>query len=392
MLLDPDLEKLAVQSRQKLVQEFADKHTTLRERARRVSVEAAKEISDEMNCPLQIALVAYLLDMDGITSRRKSVQLLTAELHRRESIGEGIPNLPGNVQEFAVDEGRWIYYVYGSFTREFELKVRELANLESVLDENDPPVEKAISLMNARIKMAEAFVLPVVQAWFKDHNKGTSDDLLIFLGPAVTGWKENTIRGKLRRIKKRNQALLRRLSHIISVASDSLTMDLYTSRVNQLIEELDDEIANLSERAVAHLILHMAPRPTGSRGDRSRFVEVGAASTRGNKAEPDMVSPFDFLERDIRLARRRDGDEREAYIRERISRVLRVLKYQGNDPVSSVEQCASEIRDRFKLETINLDEEIEKLKQGFVDVSPSEYFNQATILVQRFVESHVLSG
>ena len=48
MLLDPDLEKLAVQSRQKLVQEFADKHANLRERVRRVSVDAAREISDEI--------------------------------------------------------------------------------------------------------------------------------------------------------------------------------------------------------------------------------------------------------------------------------------------------------------------------------------------------------
>ncbi len=392
MLLDPDLEKMAVQSRQKLVQEFADKHANLRERVRRVSVDAAREISDEMNCPLQVAMVAYLLDMDGITTRRKAVQLLTAELHRRESIGEGVPNLPGNVQEFAVDEGRWINYIYGSFTREFELKVRELANLESVLDENDLPVEKAISLMNARIKMAEAFVLPVVQAWFKDHNKGTSDDLLLFLGPPVTGWREKTIRGKLRRMKKRNQALFRKLCYVISAASDSMTMDLYTGRVDTLVEELDAEIKDLSERAVAHLILHMAPRPIGARGDRSRFVEVGTASTRGNKAEPDMTSPFDFLERDIRLARRRDGEDRDNYIKERISRVLRVLKYQGNDPISSVEQCASEVMERFKLDIINLDEEIDNLKQGFADVSPDEYDAHATILVHQFVDSHVFTG
>ncbi|MHA1909046.1 MAG: hypothetical protein ACW98Y_17225 [Candidatus Thorarchaeota archaeon] len=392
MLLEPDLEKLAVQSRQKLVQEFADKHANLRERVRRVSVDAAREISDEMNCPLQVAMVAYLLDMDGITSRRKAVQLLTTELHRRESIGEGIPNLPGNVQEFAVDEGRWINYIYGSFIREFELKVRELANLESVLDEDELPVEQAISLMNARIKMAEAFVLPVVQAWFKDHNKGTSDDLLVFLGPAVTGWKENTIRGKLRRMKKRNQALFRKLSYIITNASDSMTMDLYTGRVNKLIEELDTEIADISERAVAHLILHMAPRPTGARGDRSRFVEIGTASTRGNKAEPDMASPFDFLERDIRLARRRDGDDRDTYIKERISRVLRVLKYQGNDPVTSVEQCASEITERFNLDTISVDDEVEKLKDGFAEVSPEEYSTQATILVHQFIDTHIFTG
>ncbi|MDF1540892.1 MAG: hypothetical protein P1Q69_18490 [Candidatus Thorarchaeota archaeon] len=391
MLRDPDLEKMAVQSQHKLTQEFAEKHANLRERVRRVSVDAAREIAEEMNCPLQVAEVAYLLDMDGITTRRKAVRLLTAELHRRESIGDGVPNLPGNVQEFAVDEGRWIHYIYGSFTREFELKVRELSNLEAVLDEDEPPVEKAISLMNARIKMAEAFLLPVVQTWFKDHIKGTSDDLLVFLGPAVTGWQENTLRGKLRRMKKRNQALFRKLTHIISMASDSMTMDLYTKRVDTIVQELDVDIQDLTERAVAHLILHMAPRPTGARGDRSRFVEVGMASTRGNKTEPDMASPFDFLERDIRLARRRKGIDRDEYIQERIARVLRVLKYQGNDVFSSIEQCVIEINERFKLNIASVGDEVTILKQEFSNSSPDDYDAFAVTIIHQFIDNQVLA-
>ena len=171
-----------------------------------------------------------------------------------------------------------------------------------------------------------------------------------------------------------------------------MTMDLYTGRVNTIIEELDTEIEDLTDRAVAHLILHMAPRPTGARGDRSRFVEVGTASTRGNKAEPDMASPFDFLERDIRLARRREGVDRDNYIKERISRVLRVLKYQGNDPITSVEQCAAEVNERFKLDITNLDEEVFKLKEGFADVSPDEFDTIATSLVHQFVDSHIFTG
>lgn len=382
---------MAVQSRHKLTQEFADKHANLRERVRRVPIDAAREISAEMNCPLQVSEVAYLLDMDGITTRRKAVRLLTAELHRRESIGDGVPNLPGNVQEFAVDEGRWIHYIYGSFTREFELKIRELSNLETVLEEDEPPVEKAISLMNARIKMAEAFVLPIVQTWFKDHTKGTSDDLMVFLGPAVTGWQVNTLRGKLRRMKKRNQALFRKLTNVISKASDSMTMDLYTARVETLIQELDADIQDLSERAVAHLILHMAPRPTGARGDRSRYVEVGIGSTRGNKAEPDMTSPFDFLERDIRLARRRKGEDRDQFIHEKIARVLKVLKYQGNDVFTSVEQCVTEIKERFKLSIDNIDNEVEILKQEFSESTPDEYDAFAVSIVHQFINKQVLT-
>ena len=391
LLLDPDLEKAAVQSRQRLVDEFAEKHTALGERARRVPVDSARCISDEYQCPLQIAIVAYLLDMDGITSIRKAIHLLSAELFRREKNGDGVPNLPGNVQEFAVDEARWISYIYGSFSREFEVKVRELANLEAVVDEDNPPVEKAVSLMNARIKVAETFLMPVVQAWFKDHDKGTSEDLLVFVGPAITGWNETTIRGKLIRLRQRNQALFRRLSMIIASASDSMTMDMYLDRVNNLIADLQEDTGDLSPRAVSHLILQMAPRPTGARGDRSRFVEVGMASTRGNKAEPDMVSPFDFLERDILLARRRSGNEREEYLKQRIARVIRVLKYQGNDTINCIQELVGEITERFQITDIVVADEVEKMREAISNASQEEYDSVATNLVNSFIEEHLFS-
>ncbi len=388
MLLDPDLEKIAVQSRQRLVQEFAEKHATLGERARRVPVSSAEEIATKYGCPLQIATVAYLIDMDGITTTKKAVTLLSSELFRRESIGEGVPNLPGNVQDFAVAEGRWISYIYGSFSREVEIKVRELANLESVFDEDEPPVEKAISLLNARIKVAEAFILPVIQTWFKDHNKGTSQDLLFFLGPAITDWNENTLRGKINRSKRRIQALLRRLVSIIQSASDSMTMDAYSHRIQDLISELDNDIVKLSPRAVAHLILQIAPRPTGARGDRSRYVEFGTASTRGNKTEPDMVSPFDFLERDIRLAKRRSGEDRERYLKERISRVLKVLKYLGNDYLSSLEQSVKEIAERFEIDGINQNLLIEEMKQSYTNQPQENYADVTNSLVYSFIDKY----
>ncbi|MHA2301684.1 MAG: hypothetical protein ACXACD_12085, partial [Candidatus Thorarchaeota archaeon] len=128
MLQDPDLEKLAVESRQKLVQEFAETHADLRERSRRIPTSEAQQLAENLSCPFQIATLAYIIDMDGILSARAAVNLLSAELERLAAVGEEVPNLPGNVMEFALAEGRWIEYVYGKFIREMEMKVRELAN------------------------------------------------------------------------------------------------------------------------------------------------------------------------------------------------------------------------------------------------------------------------
>ncbi|MFW9847021.1 MAG: hypothetical protein ACFFD6_09750, partial [Candidatus Thorarchaeota archaeon] len=298
MIQDPELEKMAIESRQKLTQEFAETHADLRERSRRVPASEAEQLADTLTCPFQIATLAYIIDMNGIMSSREAATLLSSELERLADVGESVPNLPGNVLEFALAEGRWIEYLYGKFAREMEFKVRELANLEGFLEEDSPPVEKAVSLIWSRTKVAEAFVAPLVETWLKDHNKSTSEDVLVAFGPAITKWKRSTLRGKMTHLQRRCQAFFRKLSAVLAAdTSESATVDLSLKRLYDLIDALGKPLDELSVKATAHLLLHIAPRQIG-RGDKSSYVAVGAASTRGNKAEPDLSSPFDFLERD----------------------------------------------------------------------------------------------
>ena len=390
MLRDPDLEKLVVASRQRLTQEFADKYANLRERVRRVPIEEARRIAEEFSCPLEVAMMAHLIYMDGIQSLGQSIALLSAELQRRASIGEDIPNIPGNIMEFAITEGRWIEYVYGTFARDLELKVRDLANLESTLDEESATVEKAISVITARTKLAEGFIVPVLQAWLKEHLKSTSQEALLYFGPPVTKWKHETLKGKLLHLRRRNQALFRKLRETLSKASESATVDMSITRLDDLIEDMDKPFSGMAVKSIAHLILHMSPRPTG-RGDRSRYVQVGAATTRGSKTEPDMASPFDFLERDVRLARRRVDEEQSTFLMERIDRVIRVLKFKGDPIQDIVNTCLSELTDRLGLENISLDEQYESVERALADVGFREYDTEAVKLVFNFVSTYYLS-
>ena len=150
MLLEPDIKKLAVESRQRLVQEFAEKYANLRERVRRVPEADARKISEELFCPLEIAMIAYLINMDGIMGVKQAVGLLSTELQRRATVGEDVPNLPGNIMEFALTEGRWVSHIYGSFVRQIELQVRGLANLEEGVEGPSIEVEKALSIIASR--------------------------------------------------------------------------------------------------------------------------------------------------------------------------------------------------------------------------------------------------
>jgi len=389
VLLEPDIQKLAVESRQRLVQEFADKYANLRERVKRVPEADANKIAEKLCCPLEIAMIAYLINMDGIMGVKQAVGLLSAELQRRAKVGDGVPNLPGNIMEFALAEGKWISHIYGSFVRQLEISVRGLANLEEGIDGASIEVEKALSIIAARTKMSETMIAPVIEEWQKEHPKATSKDALISFGQGITKWNVSTLNGKFLHVQRRTQALFRVLRESLLTASDSFTLDAAINRIDSLIEELGSPFEEMPLRAVSHFVLHIAPRQATGKGDRSPYVSVGVTSTRGNKAEPDLNSPFDFLERDVKLAKRRWGEEREEYLKEKIARVLRVLKYQDNTHAESVEQCLTEIVERLKIESSQLDTIIEDSKATLTNAPEAERDIISVRIIFNFVNSNI---
>ena len=270
-----------------------------------------------------------------------------------------------------------------------ELRVRSLANLEDVVDTTTIEVEKALSIIAERTKLAEIFISPLVEEWRKEHIKSTSADVITSFGQAITKWNRSTLNGKFNQVLKRNQAHFRILRHALTKASDSFTIDASIKRLDSLIDELEQPLGKLTPRAVAHFLLHLVPRPQSGRGDRSAYVAVGVGSTRGNKAEPDMSSPFDFLERDIKLGNRRKGDDRREYLLERIGRVFRVLKYQGSDFNECVRECYTEIISRFNLKDVSLDDSLTVASEKLTEVLVTEKDDLAINLIFDFVNDNV---
>ena len=389
VLLEPDIKKLAIESRQRLVQEFADKYANLRERVRRVPEADASKISENLSCPLEVAMISYIINMDGIMGVKQAVRLLSAEPQRRAKVGEDVPNLPGNIMEFALTEGRWISHIYGSLVRDLELRVRELANLEEGFEEPSFEVERALSIIATRTKLSETIIAPVIEEWLKEHPKATSKDALITFGQAITKWNVSTLNGKFIQVQRRNQALFRLLRESLLTASESYMMDAAIDRIDVLIEELSVPFHEMTLRAVSHFLIHISPRQATGRGDRSPYVSIGVSSTRGNKAEPDLSSPFDFLERDVKLAKRRMGEERDDYLREKIARVMRVLRYQENSHVDSVEKCLTELVDRFEIEESQMEKIIEDSKTAIAAAPETERASLSVSIVFDYVTSHV---
>jgi hypothetical protein len=370
-----------------LVQEFADNYTDLQVRSDRIDVERARQFAGELSCPLQIAIVAEVLDMEGVLGRKVAVQKISRELQRRASVGESVPNLPGNIMEFALKEGQWVEYIEGRFVGDLERKTRDLANLEEALDQEKMTVESAITVLRHRREVAEAYILPILETWVREHPKASTGDVMVAFCQPLTNWGPSTLRGKLNRKKRRNQAFFRLLAHRLAGAEDSATIDFSIKRVNDLVNALDADIETMDLQALAHLILHIAPRPTG-RGDKSPYVQFTGQSSRGNKTEPDMDSPFDFLERDIHLAPRRQEREQDSFLREKIARVIRVLRYKDHDIEKIVELSMREIADRFSLSDMDFERLADEFEENLSMASMDEREAVAAKFIHDFIKKY----
>ncbi len=388
MTFDSEVETLAKSGRQKLVDEFREKYTSLQERMRRVPIEEARQIADKFSCPLQIAMMAFIIDMDGILKVRDSVSLIAKELSRRMAVGEPVPNLPGNVQEFVLIEGRWLEYIHGSFVRELELKTRSLSNLEVALGDSEPTVEMALTIFNARNKFALGYIFPIIETWMNEHIKSNGRDVIMAFGPPITKWNPVTLMGKIQRLRRKNQAFFRRLRTVLEHAQDSATVDLTIKRINDLVAALNQPLEAMSLTALSHLLVHIAPRVSG-RGDITRTMFVVSPSTRGFKAEPDMTSPFDFLERDIRLAKRRHIDEQEKYLLDKVDRVLRVLEHQNQTLTDTVRLTITEIVDRLNVQNISMDSIMDQFESGLQGIDRFGTHDYTVSFITNFILNHV---
>ncbi len=387
MQRDSELNEMAVNSRKQLTHEFAENYTDLKVRSDRIDIDQARNLAAELSCPLQIAIIAEVLDMEGILGRKEAVQKISRELQRRASVGEDVPNLPGNIMEFALKEGQWVEYIEGRFVSDLERKTRDLANLEEALNHEKMTVESAITVLRSRRQLAEAYILPILETWMREHPKASTFDAMIAFCLPITDWGPSTLKGKINRKKRRMQAFFRLLIQRLSKAEDSATIDSYVQQVNDLVGAFDSDVETMGLRPLSHLILHVAPRPTG-RGDKSPYVQFTGQSSRGDKTEPDMESPFDFLERDIYLAARRHEREQDLFLREKIARVIRVLRYKNHEIDKIVQNSLHEIAERFKIENVDFERLVDAFEENVSVVPLENRESSAAEFIHEFIKEH----
>ncbi len=375
-----------------LRKEFKETYGDLAEKVRKISDKEAEELSRRLNVPLEVAKVAIRLDLDGILDPESVCEILMREMKRLREVDFEVPQISSYLFNFAVKEGKWIEYLYTTFRKEAEEAVRNLANWERIVSDDETISDSSIiNFLNERKKVIDGIIEPVMDEWLKTHEKANYLDATIAL---ICALEKTNRKEALKLLEERKKVLQEFMSKIYERIKDVKGIRLFEnikSRVAVILDDLLKPVSELMKETYLELVLNSVPRPVPRKIQVSHYLFVGGPITRGGKVEPDLVKPTDFLERDILLARRRSGEDQAKFLMSSIEKVLKALLEQGMDYETAVMHVLSEMYKRFNVGELpepELREEVKKLVtqsgEERIKVLSEFLFNH---LVNKFVKS-----
>jgi len=347
-----------------VTKEFEETYGDLAEKARKIPSEKAEELAKKLDVPPEIAKIAIRLELDGVIDAESACKILMNEMERLKKLNFEVPNISSYLFNFAVKEGKWIEYLYKTFRKEAEESVRSLANWERIIsDEKAISEGSIINFLNERKKIIDEVIEPVVNEWVKSHRDSSYLDAALTLICALEKIDKEKAMEILEERKNQLQQFLTNIYNKIKDVKGIKLFEHIKDRIATIIEDLSKPVADLMKDSYLELILNSVHRPVPREVQVSPYVFIGGPVTRGGKVEPDLVKPTDFLERDIRLARRRHGEDQAAFLTNSVAKVLKTLVEQGMEAEDAVIHVIKEIYSRFGVGEPPVSETEEKIKE-----------------------------
>jgi len=370
----------------RLAKEFKETYGELEEKAHRISDQEAETLATLTGVPLEIARVACQIELDGVMNRERAAKLLHREYIRRRKIGLEIPPVPTYEFYFAVGEGRWIEFIWKSFPERLTETSRELHNLKQrlrAIEDIEPWL--VLKVLDVYDKIVNEYIAPTIEGWVKDHPETTILDGLVFciMGLLnIDDYKEALMKVDTGHQKlKKNLELFRDKLKILEPQTSVVENKL--EHIDNLLKKLEEK-TNLSSTAAGYILVEILPPPKVVTTE-SDYVIVHTPIPRGGMVGPELATPSDFLERDLKLALRRPPDEMREKIDLTLSKVFKVLLADGQSPEEAAYVMISEIVKRFGIADINIEDikrEIEEAVSKKTDIM--EY-------LRNFVYTHLVN-
>ncbi len=307
-----------------IAEEFKAVYGDFETKVERVPDHLALSLSKEIDCPFEFAKTSYQIEMDGVLDAKDACKELTIEYDRRKAIGQLIPQTYSHMLNFAIDEGKWIEYLRTTFVKHLEEKIIELSNLETAAL-GEKSVEKIIDVINERQRIVEGFLLPLMSKYISDHPRCSVTETGARLASSLLN---KPIGAGHNALKEGKHQLSNWLSNVLSFLKKFENESPFTKKIYKQVLEHKKEIAKtfetISINALANILIELSPRPTHPAFDESKYVITHVPIPRFGMVGPILVDPIDFLERDIRLSRRRIEDK-EDFLDNSIQKTFRSL-------------------------------------------------------------------
>jgi hypothetical protein len=351
--------------------EFKTIHCELSEKVFKVPKPMARNIAEEYQVPLSLGLVAYQIDLDGILSKETACELLRREYLRLKDTDYGVPPIESAELDFSVKEGKWIEYLYKKFVRQINDKIGTMTMLESMLKSNELPVEKTLMIVTQRDKITRGFISPILREWISSHRKATA-----FLGALVMTEAFLKSPNQLEKQKPLLTMKIDEVKNILSRLKSALEASDFSSwssremepvkreisHMTESLSQMDYPIESMSETGLAELMAQLIPTRSGSPAplEKGSYLVVTSPTPKYGELKPLLEDPYDFLERDIRLAIHRE--DTEDFMLKTVEKVHKALAGDKNPPIEVALNMMMQMSDRFgATQNLSKDEMLAKL-------------------------------
>jgi len=314
-----------------IAEEFEITYGRLEEKVRRVPDEAAQEVADKFGVPVEVARVAYRVMLDGvITDIGKGCEILMREFSRRERVGLPVPKVGTYVMTVALNEGKWIEYLYGRLSKVLLREMRNLENLaRSVSEEVEPASEQVMAILTQRSRIGQVYLKSIIQRWINDHERSTIADAIYAIAGGLLGPNTDSVEEAINGAKAALLIRFRRYEQFLQQTEESRMLPKTLEALRRVIDEIQIPLEHVSGETATEILIELIPPPKLAIDDKSKYGFAHPAFPASGRVGPQLTTPLDFLERDIWLAVMKEPAARDSFLREKVSAVIDALISEG---------------------------------------------------------------
>lgn len=330
-----------------------------------------KQFAEAYDVPIALGIVAYQVEADGILSGDVACSLLRREYLRLKATDNAVPSFESAELDFAIKEGQWVEFLYKKFVRQINDRASTIGTIEGMLRSENIPLEKILMIIYERNRITKGVIAPVLHQWVSTHRATRAFQGAQAIGEAILKNPGNSEKVKLALASKVEEVrkIFDKLKVTLKIADFSQwsprELEPITRNINGIEESLskvDSPFETMSEPSLAELIFQIIPTGSSSPAplEKGGYVVITSPIPRHGEIAPLLEDPYDFLERDIRLAKQRE--DTEEFMRNAVQKVHRVLVNKNGSPAEVGTNMIMQMHDRFGInKRPNRDELLTKL-------------------------------